>query len=249
MEIDNTTRVQIVKHYREYSDIYEEIWERLDTVHKKFNRTGINSKLWYLKLSYINSVISIRTPVPQHEEALSNLMERGDLKAQLENITYGNNKYKYILQSLDKDSVWNEIVSDLNAGDIDAAHRNASDNLLNIGTVKTPFLFANLGYTEKMCLDGNISAVLNTGRMYHKNIDEYKQICSDILRQFPELQAELDPYHLQWVIFDWKRYNNANGFEDQIFREQDGAVTTHKAWFDAVLRDPAEIGEVIESID
>ncbi|WP_222912668.1 hypothetical protein [Natrinema sp. SYSU A 869] len=246
--IDDETRRQITEHYRTYTETYQQIWSQLDTIHDRLNTTDIEGKSAYLQLSYINAVISIQTPVDRHEESLRKLMNDRNLETALESVNYRRKKLDSIQQSLDQNTVWRNLASMLENKDVSSAHETALDRLRLVGTVKTPFLFATLGYTEKMCIDGNEANLMGMDRTPQTDdIDRYEQLCQEICSEFPALSEELDPFHLHWVIFDWQRHPNTNK-EPQDEQQQADPITHHDAWFDAALRDTAAIQRRMESI-
>lgn len=243
MNVEDETRRRVVSHYRSHSEAYNEIWSNLDAVRSRFEAAECGEKTAYLKLSYVNAVISIRTSAEIQEEAMTRLMTGVDLESAMDRVNYYRQKRKYIRQSLEDETVWEEMTSCLKEGDIDIAHKTALDRLKYIGTVKAPFILANLGFTEKMCFDSNVVRVAGMND-YPSTTDvtEYEDLCRELRNEFPVLSKELDPFHLHWVIFDWQR-NNAVETEGQT-----NQVTFHDAWFDAVLADPSKIKKVVEAL-
>ncbi|TYL37426.1 hypothetical protein CV102_17615 [Natronococcus pandeyae] len=230
-----------------YAETHQQIWSQLETIHDRFSATDRNGKIAYLKLSYINAVISIRTPVDTHEEALQRFMTGSDLETAMESVNYHPRKRESIRQMINGTDVWHDISSVLETSDLYTVHEIALNRLKFVGTVKVPFLFAKLGYTQKMCIDGNEANLLGTDRSPQMNdIDRYEQLCQKIRDEFPVLSDELEPFHLHWVIFDRQRYPDTTG--SQNGSRQSEPVTHHDAWFDAALRDESEIRQRMETI-
>lgn len=250
MRVDTDTRRHIVSHYREYADTYNQIWSKLDSVHARFKMATQDEKISYLKLSYINAVISIRTPADRQDEAIARLMAGADLETAMERVNYHTQKQKYMKQSLGESKSWNKIAATLETGDLDAAHKIALEQLKYIGPVKAPFIFAMLGYTEKMCIDGNAIRVLGMDDYPSTtNVQQYEELCQEIRREFPTLSEELDLFHLHWVVFDWQRSTPRNGTTASQSPDQTSSqVTRHDAWFDAILSSVAEIESVVDEI-
>lgn len=250
MRVDDNTRRHIRSHYRTHTESYTRIWSKLDAIRERLEDTDRDGKIAHLKLSYINAVISIRTTADKQDEAVARLMAGYDLETALASVNYHTQKRKHMRRSLDDEIVWNEIAVSLEADDLYSAHEIALDRLGYIGTVKAPFIFAMLGYTQKMCIDGNALRVLGLDDYPStKDIHEYERLCRAIREEFPQLSAELDPFHLHWVIFDWQRSAPRNGDEPPGRSNPSGRVTQHDAWFEAALCDIPRIQEMIDSIE
>lgn len=249
VNVNNDIRQAILTHYTTHSELYDEIWSKLYTIHNRFLDADRNEKITYLKLSYINAVISIRTPASIQDEAITRLMSGESFEEAMSKVNYQNQKQKYMIQSLNNSVVWRELVSFIESDAIDSAHEIAVDQLKYIGAVKGPFIFAMLGYTEKMCLDGNVIRVI--GLEDHPStseLDDYERFCQEIREEFPALDKKLDPFHLHWVIFDWMRYHRTDQGAAKKSYSQVEYVTTHDAWFDAALAGISDIHQMIDSI-
>lgn len=249
IRVDDEVRRQIVSHYRTHSEAYDDIWADLETIHGRFRAANTEGKVAYLKLSYINSVMSVQTPVADQEDALTRLMDGEDLETALDTVNYRRQKQKYIKQSLHTVGVWEDIVSSLGEGAVDRAHKTALDRLNYIGPIKAPFILANLGYTEKMCFDTNVVNFAGLDEYPSTtDVQEYEELCQRLRDEFPVLREELDPFHLHWVIFDWQR-SFGEGFERLPERDsKTPSVTSHDAWFNAALSDIHKIVALIESL-
>lgn len=245
--VESDTRQQIRSYYRAHADSYDQIWSDLEAVRERFEETDRDGKIARLKLSYVNAVISIRTTASKQDEALSRLVAGDDLETALASVNYHTQKRKYMRQSLQDDPIWDDIALALQNERVDRAHETALE-LGYIGTVKAPFILSMLGYTEKMCIDGNALNVL--GLEDYPSMDDvtqYEQLCQNVRAEFPVLSDELDPFHLHWVVFDWQRSTSQNG-KTTSSRTESARVTRHEPWFDAALRDVAEIEAVVEEI-
>lgn len=248
MQVSDETRQGIVSHYRTYAETYDRIWSNLDAIYERFEAADRREKTAYLKLSYVSAVLSIKTRVSLHEEAMERLMAGDSLETAIESVNYHRQKRKYMRRSLRDDRVWKKLVSTLESGDVDRAHEIALDRLDYIGTVKAPFLLAMLGYTEKMCFDSNVVRV--TGLDDHpstSDVREYERMCRKLRGEFPVLSEEIDPFHPHWIIFDWQRYASTD--EDNASEDSDEIpVTSHDAWFDAALNPPPKIERIVGSL-
>lgn len=132
---------------------------------------------------------------------------------------------------------------------VDSAHQTALEKLQFVSTVKVPYLLACLGFTEKMCLDLNVARTLGMEEPPDTNdVHRYEQLCQEVQDSFPTLREEIDPYHIQWLIFDWQRYNGDGtdvGHKTSTEAEQ---VTDHETWFNAVFTDVSEIQNIVNSV-
>lgn len=246
MGVTDQTRSQIASHYYTHVELYRQIWRKLEAIRERFHEADREGKIAYLQLSYMNAVISIRTEASRQDEAVRRLMAGDDLETALESVNYYRQKANAIRNTLQRETVWHEIVSTLEDEAIDVAHESALDGLKYVGPVKAPFVFAMLGYTEKMCIDSNVVQVVGMDEWPDTTeVDRYEEICQRVRNQFPVLSKELDPFHLHWVVFDWHRYHDTGTGKTQKARTP---VTLHDAWFDAALRDPSEIKGITESI-
>ncbi|WP_148859277.1 hypothetical protein [Natronococcus pandeyae] len=175
-------------------------------------------------------------------------MAGDDLETAMASVNYHTQKRKYMRQSLGEVDVWEDIAVALQNGAVDRAHETALE-LDYIGTVKAPFILSMLGYTEKMCIDGNALRVL--GLDDYPSMDDvrqYEELCRDVRAEFPTLSEELDPFHLHWVVFDWERSSTQNGDTVAGVQTQSRQITRHEAWFDAALRNVTEIESIVDSL-
>jgi len=249
MRVDTDTRKQIDSHYRSHAETYDRIWSKLDAIQERFREADRDGKIAHLKLSYINSVISIRTTADKQDEAIARLMAGENLETAMASVNYRKQKQKYMEQSLSENEVWTDLASALEAENTDIAHKTALDQLKYIGTVKAPFLLAMLGYTEKMCLDGNAISVIGMDDYPStSDVQQYEELCRKLRSEFPTLSEEIDPFHLHWVIFDWQRSSirNADATSQQLDRPVQ--VTHHDPWFDAALSELSKIESIVETV-
>ena len=251
MKVTDATRSEIVAHYRTHESTYSRIWGRLDDIQTHFRMADKEGKIAYLKLSYINSVISVQTPLHIYEEAFRLILEGKDLDTALERVNYNGQKKKYLRQCLADADIWETLVTDLEERGLDAAHKTAIDRLKFVGTVKVPFTLAMLGFTEKMCLDANVCRVMDIDEIPTTVVvDRYESVCESVRDHFPTLMEEIDPFHLQWVLFDYQRFNRTNMDPDAAVRlDVDQQVAYHEAWFDGALKDVSEIKQIVGQLD
>jgi len=248
MDLSDATRSEIVAHYRTHEATYQRIWGQLDTIRERFKKADRETKKDYLKLSYVNSVISVQTPLHIHEEAFRRILSGDGLERALERVNYNGQKKKYLSQCLQEPDIWETLVTDYNERGLDTMHKTAIDRLKFVGTVKVPFMLANLGFTEKMCLDANVCRIMGIdSQPTTVVVDRYESLCTDVCDLFPVLEVELDPYHLQWVLFDYQRFNRTNMDPDTANRlDVETQVAHHEAWFDGALMSEPELNMLFE---
>lgn len=107
-------------------------------------------------------------------------MAGDDPETAMASVNYHTQKRKYMRQSLQDEAIWEDIALALQDEYVDRAHETALE-LGYIGTVKAPFILSMLGYTEKMCIDGNALNVL--GMDDYPSMDDvhqYEQLCRDV---------------------------------------------------------------------
>lgn len=239
-------RDHIAQWYEDHQFTYAKVWERLDEVRAHWGRVDFDGKVALLKLSYINSVFSIQTAVHLHEEAFQRCIYGGEgFVEALRNSGAGleNNKGPAMYETLADDSLWDEATELLIDGNVDTAHKLLIDNAKWLGTAKSPFTLANLGFTQKMCVDSNVANLMRADEPPDTvDVAKYESLCADIQDMFPELSGDpynLDPYHLQWLIFDYQRFFRSGKGRATAPRPRDKSkvIARHDIWFDTALSD------------
>ena len=250
MRLSDETRADIEAHYRRHSETYQRIWGKLDDVNERFLDASESGKIAYLKLSYINSLISVQCPLHVHEEALNRVVAGESFDEAFTSVNYNGQKIKYGRETLANDEVWSQILSDLQSDGLDSAHKTALDGLKFVGTVKVPFTFAMLGFMSKMCLDANVVRLMGLEEPPSTVVvEKYERQCQEVRDHFPVLTEELEPFELQWLIFDYQRFNRTGMSEEQKARiKANKQVTYHDSWFNAALRDVSEIEEIVTDL-
>jgi len=125
----------------------------------------------------------------------------------------------WINDAASKTKALNSVINELQADNIDKAHRILIDKIKGLGAKKAAFTLAMLGYTGKMCIDTNVAQIAGLEEEYTGVvIDRYEQQCKAVREQFNTLSEELPPFMVQWVLFDTQREERS----------------THKVYFDAV---------------
>ena len=234
----------VVEHINQWYDPhrrrYTRVFDRLERMRQLWGRSSTRTREALLKFSYLNSVFSVQTPVERHERALRLVVRGRTPREALIEASAGHydKKGSSTMQTLADDDLWNDVLGHLANDRIDAAHHRLLDAGW-LGTAKAPFTLANLGFVQKMCIDANVARVMKgTNPSQRISVDEYEGLCADIQAMFPDLAEFLEPYELQWVIFDWQRFyrsNSEGGPARTADAPGDQAVAEHRIFFDAVF--------------
>lgn len=231
-------REHILQWYRDHQHTYARVWDRLDQVREKWSLLDREGKITLLKSSYVFSVMSVQTRVHIHEEWFIRVIHgEGVEESRVASGAGLGSRVAAMRETLADESLWDETVELLDDGHVDTAHKLLLDNAKWISTAKVPFTLANLGFTQKMCIDANIARLFAAERPETKSIESYEGLCADIRDTFPDLSEILKPYHLQWLLFDWQRFFRANsrGGIQTTRARGDMAIATHDVWFDTAL--------------
>lgn len=204
-----------LQHFKSNKEFYRKISEQLDQIRELFKDAHIREQRRAIIDSYIFSVLSVQTPLERHEAAFRAYIE-GDRELETEemqSVNYWKNKTNYIRATETRFEEIDMAILDLQTGKLDSAHRVIADNFKGVSTVKAAFTMAMLGFKDKMCIDTNArqAAGLEQEELYDgKVIEKYEQQCTEIRQEFPELSSELEPFMVQWVLFDHQRGETAD---------------------------------------
>lgn len=256
-----------LKHFYwpKHQDLYERhIWPKLDEVRDRWEKLENGDRIALLKLSYINSVFSVRESVDQYESGFANLMRGQSLPDSMEDSGMGlalyyrpdwdkplgrlAGKIQNIYETVANDTFWDALIALIE----DERYNDAQVKLSqagNIGTAKAPFTLANLGFTQKMCIDANVARIMGTDQPGgNVGVDSYEQMCSTVRLMFPELADKMAPYHLQWLLFDYQRIHRYDAAEEKIAGGPGEEPARHEVWFDAALGPMDRIRDVTSMV-
>jgi len=225
-------QMRAVLHFRNHRDTYNTIRGRLISARREYKAHPEANRRLRLVKAHSWSVISIQTPVHVHERAFQKLWKGVDsvtdidknLPEALSSVNYKNDKEQYIREFAADVDAQSEIDARLMNGELDSAQKYIIDNVKGVGTVKAPFMLGNNGFTEKMCVDANVISLTEVEKPQTVVVEKYNTICQEICQMFPALNKVLDPYVLQWVIFDFKRIKDGRTDEP----------ATHDVWFEQI---------------
>jgi hypothetical protein len=80
--------------------------------------------------------------------------------------------------------------------------------------------------------------------------ETYRGVCYQIQEAFPELTNLVrEPYHLQWVLFDFQRYNEIDPPSESVEETIPNPVSTHRNWFGSVLGDTRKLRRRMEEME
>lgn len=208
--MEQTLPANVTNHYRNNRDTYDKISARLFQTRKRFLQSSRDKQIDMLQKSHSFAVISVQTPVPRHEEAFTLLWEndqpRRDIENALTSVNYKNQKYGYIMHSLNNPNMWETVADMLENDNIDTAHKFILDNMKGVGPAKAPFVLSMLGFEEKMCIDTNIvNAFGLDGHAKTVVVETYDNLCQSIRDKMPTMRDMTTPFMFQWVTFDYQR--------------------------------------------
>lgn len=201
-----------LEFYQQHKEEYDKISKRLDRVNERFLDSDQETQRRMLLDSYIFAVLSVQTPVDIHEEAFRSIKVGSEYEDAMESVNYWKNKVSYIRETEVKFEEIDEAIKLLENGKTDEAQRLLMDEFKGVGTVKSAFTLAMLGFKDKACIDTNVLTALGmdredayTGVVVQKYNDFVDEAFSSIDE---ELKEEVDSKFMnQWVIFDSVRGN------------------------------------------
>jgi len=211
-------------HYDQHADLYDYIQGRLDATRQRFMQGDRGVKWQMLDKSATFAILSANTRVRFHEAGFVDLMgltsptedEIADVLHE-NNIMYHNNKARYIYENR-RDADRGAIISALEAGEIDKAHRLITEEYLGLSYMKAAFTLAMLGFDRKMCVDTNVAQNVGLeGKVGAnlKNIGQYEDLCKEVREVYQDLNECVSNFIWQWATFSQFR----------------GEVTTHDPFF------------------
>lgn len=217
--------MEAIDHYRRNEEAYQRIATALNSVRKQFEsadrttqRTMLMDASTYAVMSVQNSVEMLRRGFTAYAEA----DDWEDVKDGCKALNYGKNKFRYITENHQTIQELDEPIDLLEAGRTHEAVDVIVDELLGVSYVKAAFTVAMLGFTDTLCVDTNVAQAMSgdVNASDYKSLDEYTDAVDAVLDRFDGLSDRLDPFLVQWALFDW-------------FRE-DG-VTYHEEYFEHML--------------
>jgi hypothetical protein len=249
-------RDHINQFYDRNADLYRRIFQQLREVRDNWRLSTREGRIAYLKMSYIHSVLTTQVDYDDATEAFDLIMSGGSFEDGLA-ITGLTRKADYMRAALVKRWLWEEAVHLLDKGDADAAHRLLIDEgpggdgsgALGIKTAKVPFTLANLGFIQKMCVDGNVARVLTAeDQPSSVVVSKYEDLCLEIKQAFPRLSDKLAAYELQWVIFDYQRAFRVRTNKKMDARMDEATPNAHETWFRWALADIMSIRRRMDQV-
>lgn len=198
-----------MQHYQNNRETYDHINQQLEQVRTKFENTDQQTRTAMLRTAQRFAVLSIQTTVELHEDAFRELegLEPKN-KDPVKKLNYWKQKIRWINSLDQKTRELKQISELLLEGKIDEAHRLLIDEIKGVGAVKSAFMLAMLGYTSKICVDTHIQQIAGLEEVYSGVvIEKYEEQCNEILEKYDRLKAELNPFMVQWILFDMDRGN------------------------------------------
>lgn len=205
--------------YKSHEKDYEEIKERLETVKSRFMDESRKTQRRMVLDSYIFAVISVQTPLDVHERSYARYTEGIEYEEAFREVNYKNNKISYIRETEVKFEEIDRVIDLLEEEEVDKAHKLMCDEFKGVGMAKAGFTLAMLGFTGKMCVDTNVQQASGLEEVYSGVVvEKYEKMCEKVREQFKSLKDQLEPFMVQWVLFDYQRgeQRKHDVFFDQI---------------------------------
>lgn len=226
--MQQTIQANVTNHYRRNRDAYDKIRTKLSRVRKKFEKSGRSGKITMLQKAHWFAVLSIQASVDKHEEAFEKIAADYDsgrpitwnMRSHAKSLNYNNQKCDWIEYGIDHGNVFDTVAGMLSNNQVDDAHKYLIDNMKGVSSTKAAFMLAMLGYTEKMCIDTNIQQICEIPQSKTVVVSRYEEDCQQVKDTFKSLSDMVEPFMLQWILFDYQR----------------GNISTHDVWFDTILR-------------
>lgn len=213
------------QHYVDHKEEYEEISEQLDTVRETFKEADSLTQHAMLFDSTVFAVMSVQNSVEILERCFEGYCRAdswSEVRGVFRGLNYGNNKYEYvnhnvgsvmeggdeIIEALCEDRVWDAV-------------ELIVEKVKGVSWIKASFVPAMLGFKSVICIDTNVAQMVgeNMEASGYTTRAEYNGAVGAVMSRFPQLNDELEPFMVQWVLFDANR----------------GGVERHPAWFNHVL--------------
>lgn len=196
-----------IEFYQQHKEEYNKISKRLDRVNEKFLNSGREVQRRMILDSYIFAVLSVQTPVDIHEEAFRSIKNGSDYEEALSSVNYWKNKVSYIRETEVKFEEIDKAINLLESNKTDEAQRVLIDEFKGVGTVKSAFTLAMLGFKDKACVDTNVLTALGMDREDAYTgvvVEKYNNFVDNAFSEIDEgLKEEVDSCFMnQWVIFD-----------------------------------------------
>lgn len=204
-----------VRQYQENEAMYRKISDELDKVRMNFENADRSTQKDILRTSSEFAILTVRVDVDRAEDVFARFQDTDTWREAwklFQTLNGKNQKFDYITRNRTQ-ADFGKIVDLLNAGEYAAAWRETIREVKGVGPRKASFTLAMCGKKRFMCIDTNVAQMAGVSenddetRDASVDYDRYTSLCDDIRAQYPELDEELSPFVLQWVLFDANRGN------------------------------------------
>jgi len=201
--VSDQTRAEVARWYDNRESDYTHVRDRLTYVRNIVMNGPIEAATDVLEKASVYAVLSIQTDVTRHERAFTAYYSTDmGIKEAARMTLYGNQKGGWLRQSLETFD-FSECITILREKSYTAALAYIEDNFKGLSWTKASFTLCMCGVTELMCPDANIKNFLDIDDRIRSRAD-FEQACETLVYELPELNF-LDPFMLQWVVFDYMR--------------------------------------------
>jgi len=235
-------RDDIVRWLEMYLVEYSRIWDRLDKVRQNWSLTSYRGKEAMLQMSFTYALATQQVPLSEAERVFDRIMNGQTVTAAYMGESFNTRRPQWMYRSISDSTLWMIVLNALLDGDNMTALDRLAEDAVGLRAKKASFALAQLGFTQEMCVDGNISDLISADIDTKIDIPQYRRVCANIQRMFPELTKRVrEPYHLQWVLFDYQRHHRINASGTGVVTTDSSPVATQDKWFEWATGNPARI--------
>jgi len=221
--VPTTPREWWRKHKAEYEDHWRQVREARSVL--------LDGPIWAaamnLKRVYVFAVMSQQTKTEVAERGFVEYVEGVPLRRAFEGCVYADMHSQWIEDGLENhafEGLVRDIRKAVESDELPTAARaiRTLTDLKGLSYRKAGFTLAMCGLYEAMCIDRNVSYVVDTkdDKDDWSNARDYVASCEDV-QEAAQLQV-LEPFEAQWAIFDFSR----------------DTVTSHEVVFENLILDP-----------
>lgn len=250
--------------YEKHQTVYEtKVWPQLAEIRRTWARQDRQGKRALLQGSYVFTILTQRVDTTMAEATFRDFLA-GDpiFEAMKQNSVGPDAKVAWIMQSLWDPEPWNEAISLIDDGNYTKAHSRLMETITGLAAAKSGFIMANVGVTQKMCIDANVARILRidpditdecdtdgdcddgdqiclTGQCVDDPADlsdveaeEYNRLCGDVMDMFPDMTG--NEFDLDQYELQWVLFDIQRyyRFGSSASPEREQPVATHEGWFD-----------------
>ena len=213
--------------WRKHKSQYEDHWRQVREARSVLLEGPLWAAAMNLKRSYVFAVMSQQTKTEVAERGFVEYVEGVPLRRAFEGCVYAEMHSQWIEHGLENNA-FEDLVAEVRYATTNGATNTAAyaigqlTDLKGLSYRKAGFTLAMCGLYEAMCIDRNVSYVMDTieDKADWSNARDYVAACEEV-QEAAELDV-LEPFEAQWAIFDFAR----------------DTVTSHEVVFENLILDP-----------